>query len=229
MMITLSRFLLIWTLCILPGPSVVAGTIIGRIYAEITPEDEGSARGDQYASRRYRLLEKIDYDSLRNFVVHIDEVKAPVEEGSVRAVVSQVNGTFSPSVMPIAEGSTIIWPNKDSIFHNVFSMSETTPFDLGYYKNTDKPKEVTFTKTGRVDVFCSIHSEMNCIVLVLPNPWFALADRKGHFTIRDVPPGNYKLRGWQERLPPRVIEIVVPEDGDVEVDLPLGFAYLPKM
>ena len=38
---------------------------------------------------------------------------------------------------------------------------------------------VTFDKPGRVDVFCSIHSAMSCVVLVLENPFFARTDAAG--------------------------------------------------
>jgi hypothetical protein len=81
---------------------------------------------------------------------------------------------------------------------------------------------------GRVDVFCAIHSKMHCIVLVLPNAFFARADAKGRFVIKDVPAGTYKLRAWHERFPSQVREIVVPADGEVRVDFTLGVGDLPK-
>ena len=78
------------------------------------------------------------------------------------------------------------------IYHNVFSYSEAKSFDLGLYKDGDETEEVNFDKAGRVDVFCSIHSTMNCVVLVLENPCFALTNPKGVYTITNVPAGTYK-------------------------------------
>jgi len=78
-----------------------------------------------------------------------------------------------------------------------------------------------------VDVFCSIHTRMNCIVLVLPNPWFARADEHGRFAIHDVPPGTYKLKAWHERLPAKIVDLTVPAEGSVTADLILGFNASP--
>jgi hypothetical protein len=125
-------------------------------------------------------------------------------------------------------GTTVEWPNNDRIYHNVFSMSDAKQFDLGLYKGNPPDKRVTFDKPGRVDVFCSIHTSMNCIVLVLENPYFAATDGNGNYTIPNVPPGRYKLKAWHERLPAAEREIIVPTNGEVKVDFVLGIKNLPQ-
>ena len=107
-------------------------------------------------------------------------------------------------------------------------MSAVKPFDLDLYKGNPPDKRVTFDQPGRVDVFCSIHEKMNCIVLVLENPYFAVADSRGHYAITNVPPGTYKLKAWHERLPAKTMEVVVPESGEVKTDFVLGISGLPK-
>ena len=119
------------------------------------------------------------------------------------------------------------WPNEHDIYHNVYSDSNVKQFDLNFYKK-EKVPEVTFDQVGRVDVFCAIHTKMHCIVLVLPNTYFASTDAKGRFVIKDVPAGTYKLRAWHERMPGQTKEVVVPADGEVRVDFALGLGELPK-
>src|SRR5258708_40355179 len=87
---------------------------------------------------------------------------------------------------------------------------------------------VTFDKPGRVDVFCSIHSSMSCVVLVLENPYFATTNDKGVYSITNVPAGVYKLKAWHERLPAQVREITVPESGGGNADFTLRVPRLPK-
>jgi len=77
-------------------------------------------------------------------------------------------------------------------------------------------------------VFCSIHSSMNCIVLVLPNPYFAATNKKGGYAITNVPAGTYKVKAWHERMPGEIKQITVPENGEVKVDFTLGIKNLPK-
>ncbi len=207
---------------------VEAGTIHGTIRAEAPAGVETGAGGGAYASRKWKYVEKIDYERLTDFVVYIDQpIGGDEGERSPQAVTTQKDASFEPHVLPVAVGTTVRWPNQDDIFHNVFSMSEPKQFDLGLYHG-EKTPEIRFDHVGRVDVFCAIHSKMHCIILVLPNAFFAKGDAKGRFAIKDVPPGTYKLRGWHERLPSRVVDVVVPPSGDVQVDVVLGLSELPK-
>ncbi len=216
--------------CMLGMTGAYAGTINGVVHAQGPEAPPAGETTGAYASHRYKFAEKIDYSHLTDFVVYIDQPLAELKPRApvALAVTTQKDASFEPHVLPVAVGTTVRWPNEDDIFHNVYSMSDTKEFDLGYYKKDKPAPEIVFDKPGRVDVFCAIHTQMHCIILVLPNPFFAMADGKGRFAIKDVPPGTYKLRAWHERLPSQVKEIVVPADGDVTVDFTLGVAGLPK-
>ena len=85
-----------------------------------------------------------------------------------------------------------------------------------------------FDKPGKVDVYCSIHANMHCVVLVLENPYFAMTDADGNYTLRNVPPGTYKIKAWHERLPTDEQEIVVPANGGAKADFVLTIKNLPK-
>ena len=210
-----------------------AGEIRGTVKAEGKPVPE-SGGGGQYDSRKYKFVEKVNYEELRNFVVYIEGplTNATTATNALARVntrrVNQEKANFTPAVLPIVVGTTVDWPNNDDIYHNVFSMSDAKEFDLGLYKGNPKEKQITFDKVGRVEVFCSIHANMHCTILVLENPYFAVADEAGRFAITNVPPGNYKLKAWHERLPSQVQEITVPADGEVKINFTLGIKNLPK-
>lgn len=208
------------------GEPLVAGTITGLVTAK-GANQAGGESGGNYQSRRYKFVEKIEYDQLEDFVVYIDQPMPATGGVAAPAKVVQKEAAFEPHVLPVAVGTTVRWPNEDDIYHNVFSMSDTKEFDLGLYKKEKEPA-LLFDKPGRVDVFCSIHAKMHCIVLVVPNPYFAKTDAKRQYVIRDVPAGTYKLKAWHERLPARTVEVVVPETGEVTMDFVLGLGELPK-
>jgi plastocyanin len=217
-------------------PPARAGTIVGTVRGQGKTEAQDDASGGAYASRKYKFAERVNYEELRDFVVYIDgpvgtnAAVPPSQPAMISSThVTQQGAMFSPHVLPVVVGTTVQWPNNDQIFHNVFSMSETTNFDLGLYKGDRPDKRITFNKAGRADVFCSIHANMHCIVLVLENPYFCLADERNHYAISNVPPGTYKLKAWHERMPPQVREITVPETGEVKADFVLGFNHLPKL
>jgi len=210
------------------APSLHGGTIIGTVRAHGKEGADQDADGGKYESRKFKFAEKVDYDDLHDFIVYIDQ---PVAEKTAppaapMQMVVQKDASFSPHILPLLVGTTVEWPNRDSIYHNAFSFSEPKPFDLGMYK--DQVKSLTFDKPGRVDVFCSIHKDMHCVILVLENPYFASTDAAGRYKIANIPAGTYKLRAWHERMPGQVREVTVPADGEVHIDFTLGITGLPQ-
>lgn len=106
--------------------------------------------------------------------------------------------TFEPRVLPVTVGTTVEFPNDDTIFHNVFSLSKTAPFDLGVYQPGDS-RSVVMERTGLIKVHCNIHPEMAASVVVLREPWFAVTDEDGRFVIANIPSGSWQLRAWNDR------------------------------
>jgi plastocyanin len=213
--------------------SFAGGSITGTVRAEGKPQAEQESAGGKYDSRKFKFVERINYAELKDFVVYIDGplpgVAAPEKLVTVDTHrVSQKSAMFAPHVLPVMVGTIVEWPNNDEIYHNVFSSSDAKRFDLDFYKGNPPEKRVTFDKTGRVDVFCSIHANMHCVVLVLENPFYAVADDRGRYAITNVPPGTYQFKAWHERMPVQVKEVTVPENGEVKIDLVLGITNLPK-
>jgi plastocyanin len=207
-----------------------AGDLFGTVKAQPKPElaQASGGSGGKYESRKYKFVETIKYDEIKDFVVYIDKPMANVTPPSKPVeVVTQRDATFTPHVMPVVVGTQVTWPNYDDIFHNVFSVSDAKNFDLGLYKHPTV-NTVTFDKAGRVDVFCSIHTKMNCVVLVLENPFFAATNGKGEYRITGIPAGTYKVKAWHERLPGQAREIVIPEQGEVRADFVVGVVNIPK-
>lgn len=203
-----------------------AGDITGTVVAR--GKEESGGGGDKYASRKFKFVERVEYETLRDFVVSIEgPPPAGVAGTTPPAVVTQKGAAFSPRILPIVVGTTVEWPNDDDIFHNVFSISEAKEFDLGLYKNPEK-RQVTFNRAGRVDVLCSIHTQMSAVVLVLENPFFAKSDDQGRYSITGLPAGEYTVRAWHERLPGIRRKVTVPATGAVRLDFVLGPGGTPE-
>lgn len=109
----------------------------------------------------------------------------------------QRNYQFGQSLLIVPRGSTVVFPNEDDDYHNVFSLSRPKRFDLGRYKKSEKPAPtVTFDKPGVVRLFCEIHEHMRGTIVVVESPYFTLTDERGGFHLRGLPAGNYTLKVW---------------------------------
>ena len=170
-----------------------------------------------------------------NVVVYLN--KAPqtdVDLSKTSFVMDQRNLEFVPHVLPVPVGSLIEFPNNDKVDHNVFSMSRTKKFNLGSFKPGES-KTVLFDKPGIVELRCDVHAEMAAYILVLKNPYFAVTDKQGRFEIPDanalkqtgftgvknLAPGKYFIKTWHEKLKTQKKTAVVPENGDVTIQLDL--------
>lgn len=127
------------------------------------------------------------------------------------AVLDQRDQAFLPYVLAVTVGTTVEFPNNDTTFHNVFSLSKARRFDLGRYPRGQK-RSVRFDRPGIVRVFCEIHSHMNAFVLVFAHPYFATTDADGRYRIERVPPGAYQLSVWNDGQVRETRDVTVPAD-----------------
>jgi plastocyanin len=109
----------------------------------------------------------------------------------------QTGKHFEPHLLVVPVGTAVEFPNNDPFFHNVFSLFEGKRFDLGLYE-AGSTRTVRFDKPGISYIFCNIHPEMSAVVIALSTPYYAVSNRDGEITIRDVTPGHYRLNVWTE-------------------------------
>lgn len=130
----------------------------------------------------------------------------------------QRDTTFHPSLLIVPVGGTAAFPNDDPFFHNVFSYSAAARFDLGRYPQRES-KSVTFTEAGYVKVFCEIHDWMRSAVLVVENPFYALVDDDGRFSIDGIPPGRHTLVVTDFEHGTRTVAVEVPDGAAAQVSV----------
>ena len=183
-----------------PAPRVEMVAYPGR--ADAMPGMHGGARG--LAS---------------DAVIYVDRVPARAESLLARhpgpePKLAQKDQCFVPRVVAVAAGSRVEFPNLDPIYHNVFSLSPARRFDLGKYPRGDT-RHVLFSKSGVVNVYCDIHSDMAAFVLVLPNHAFARPASSGEFALPDLPAGSYVVHSWHPDLGEQTLNVDVPATGSV--------------
>ena len=149
----------------------------------------------------------------------------------VQAEISTAEKAFSPHVLVLPVGSTIAFPNHDPFNHNVFSLSEEQPFDLGLY-GRGEARSIKLERAGIIRVFCNVHAQMSALLVVRDGPYFAQPSGDGSFLLPGVPPGHYILHAWHERAPEVTRPLDVPAAGltDVAIELDArGYRFKPHL
>ncbi|MGH7864376.1 MAG: carboxypeptidase regulatory-like domain-containing protein [Candidatus Binataceae bacterium] len=147
---------------------------------------------------------------------HFDESLAVASDGGVQYAVvllkdvkgakpatvdyDQKGCSYAPRVIAFAAGSKVNIKNDDGILHNIHSYStKNPPFNLAQPK-FKKVMTVEVKQPEIIRVTCDAHGWMKGWWYVTDSPYFAVTDAKGNFTIKDVPPGDYTIEVWQEKL-----------------------------
>lgn len=134
-------------------------------------------------------------------------------------VVDQRDLTFVPRVTIVQPGTTVAFDNSDEVLHNVFSPN-VPPFNLGLYPRTTSRRH-RFDLPGAYVILCHIHPEMVAYVIVVPTPYHAVVDTAGHFTINDLPPGEYQLHLWHWRSAEVVRHVRIMGDQETRLEVEL--------
>ncbi len=180
------------------------GSVVGRIELRATPQVIRRERGSRYQSMwsmpgmNEREVKKSEQ---HNVVIYLEggNLETAGLQSSSHGAIDQREAVFIPHVLAVQKGAVVDFVNHDKTYHNVFSLSPAKKFNIGRRPVGEKVP-VQFDKSGIVQLFCDIHSQMTAYVVVLDNPYFVQPDEDGVFRIDHVPPGTYTLKVWHERL-----------------------------
>ncbi|RRA48811.1 carboxypeptidase regulatory-like domain-containing protein [Acidipila sp. EB88] len=135
------------------------------------------------------------------------------------AVMDQTGCRFEPHVIGAMVGQGVHFLNSDNTVHNVH-MSPTHPgnnaFDVSQQAHADPVTRYFTSPETMIPVRCNSHPWMHAYVNILPNPFFAVTDAQGRFTIKGLPPGTYTLVAVHEKAGKQTATITVKADGTVQ-------------
>lgn len=134
--------------------------------------------------------------------------------------------SLSPTVLAVARGGEVRFPNEDPILHNLFSVSPDNDFDLGVYGPGESPS-VSFEQPGVVNIYCNVHHDMHAHVLVVDTPWRAQPEADGSFRLTGLPPGKGELHIWHRQSDRWSRPIELPASAALEATLEVTRPRLP--
>ena len=155
----------------------------------------------------------------KNTVIYVEKADGKFKPPKKPVVMDQKDSKFKPKVLVVVKGTTVEYLNADPTEHSVYS-PDGKKFDLGKW-GLGKSKSHKYEDLGAFTQLCKLHPMMLAYVIVVQNPYYDKTNKKGEFKIKDVPPGKYTLRTWNERRKADAVEVEVKADEETTANIAL--------
>ena len=157
-------------------------------------------------------------------VVWVQQAPGTFKAPAQPVTMDQKKMQFLPHVLPVVLGTTVRFLNSDPTAHNVFS-PDGEKYNLGTWPQ-GQSKDHAFATCAKFPCvytqLCRVHPEMEGFVVVLPNTYFAVSDKEGHFEISGVPAGQYTVAVWHPKLKAQPKPVTVEAGKAAVVDFALA-------
>ncbi len=157
-----------------------------------------------------------------NIIVSLHNLSDNIELPLIpEAIITQRQQTFIPHVLPVTKGTTVYLLNEDEFFHNIYSLTPGSRFNIGR-KPPGNPYPIKIKKNGPIKLACDIHPHMSAIILSLDTPFFTRVASDKTFTINDLPAGSYRLEVYHPQYDKVTKELKIEKGQELEMELELN-------
>jgi hypothetical protein len=191
---------------------------------EITPLEQDPVCGKLHSGKVFTDFYSVGANKgLADVVVMLKGVPAQAADASAApAVMDQKGCLYNPQFVVVQTGQKLLMKNSDPStvpMHNVH-INPTAQANMDAYSTKISQPQMS----GSADLVyefpaaenfmkfqCDVHPWMFAWVTVVDNPYFAMTDKDGKYTIKNVPPGKYTISALHYKLAKTGV------DKDVEV------------
>jgi hypothetical protein len=130
--------------------------------------------------------------------IHPDYEKVAKED----VVIDNENCRFAPHVATMRTTQKLVVGNKDpGIGHNTkadFFQNPAAAFNVTIPTGGKIEKQFMAAEASPAKLECSIHPWMNAYLLIREDPYAAVTDKDGKFTIKNLPVGEHTFKVWHQ-------------------------------
>ena len=159
---------------------------------------------------------------VENAVVSITNITKGKPMPTDSPVFDQKGCQYVPHVLLTPVGVAVKIVNDDGILHNIHTYSTKNPPVNMAQPKFKKTIEQKFDQPEAVRATCDAHGWMEGWIVVEANPYYAKTDASGNYKLTDVPPGDYEVKVWHEKLGEKTQKVTVPAKGEAKADFELA-------
>jgi plastocyanin len=166
------------------------------------------------------FVQKSSDGGLANVFVHVTG-SVPSSSGSGTVNLDQQGCMYHPTIIGAQVGQTLVIKNDDSTLHNIHAVDPSKKYEFDQAQPTAGLTLSVPLKSEEVmlHVKCNVHPWMTGYIGIVNNPFFAVSDDSGKFTIKNVPPGKQTIEVWHEVYGPLTQTVDVKAGATVNVDI----------
>ncbi len=127
-------------------------------------------------------------------------------------------------VIGVNRGENILLENFDPIRHEIATYEFQNP---RVRQKSNKPvlanssqvrSALVHSDTREFVIKCNLHPFLQTRGLMVENPYYAITDAQGRFSIDGVPPGTYEVMAWHPFIPLRKGTATIAPNGETKID-----------
>jgi len=210
------------------GSVTVTGTVPAPKEFELQRYPDHEFCSELSDDRGYRRLREVTFrpdGGLKDVVVAIEGVEHgkpfPFTDAKVEADLCR----FLPFVTVINDTRQVTVVNRDPVPHDIQGLAtDQTGSDMVFYRPSIEANGTTdlvqLAKGQHVfTMHCSLHPYMQNWGYAVDNPYYAVTDATGAFSIEELPPGTYRLKAWHPILGIQEQELTVGPSETISLEL----------
>ena len=201
------------------------GTVPQRQSGDASADPQNSAAADESVDDGSLIVN--EDGTLANVVISISG-GLPANrqyEPPPPAVLDMRYSMFYPHVAAVMVGQSMVVRNDDRLPHNpIATDSMNAPyFNFALPGGSEKLLD-PFTRAQSLRLTCDQYPWMHGLIKVFNHPFFDVTRSDGSFTLRELPPGTYRITAWHESLGTQEKQITIRGGEPLVVD----FTFQPK-
>lgn len=134
-------------------------------------------------------------------------------------VLDQLGCRYVPHVVGIQTNQNLKVLNSDATSHNVHPVpTKNREWNESQYPSSPPIVKKFAIEEVLIPIKCNQHSWMKAYVGVLSHPFYAVTGMDGAFVIKGLPPGQYELEAWHEKLGTKTINLTVAQRTEAKAE-----------
>jgi plastocyanin len=135
-------------------------------------------------------------------------------------LLDQQGCTYHPHIIGVQVGQDITIRNSDDTLHNIHPRpTVNTEFNIGQARKGMEATRKFDKEEVMIPVGCDVHPWMRSYISVVNHPFFAVTNEDGTYEIKNVPPGEYEVEVYHEKLKTQTGKASVKAGEPTKVDL----------